>query len=408
MENTPVSVIIPAWNNWALTKDCLAALAAHTPLEALQVIVVDNGSTDETALAGPAHGAALFGERYGQVRLPGNRGFAAACNRGAQAASGRFLFFLNNDALAETGWLDPLVEAMRGDPSLAGAGPVLTFPKDGGVNAGRIQHLGIAVSGGPEFRHLYELFPASHEACRKTRRMQIITAAAMLVPAKLFAGLGGFYEGFVNGMEDVDFCCRAAKNGGRFAVVPKSRAVHLTNRTAGRFDREGDNLRLLVSRRHAPLEDLCGFAAADGYVPFFTPWLDLILVPGPERAAAIKASWAADPDPARLPELLEKEPLWDEGYVLWGRADPAKALTAAGLRAALIPGEEAFVMNAALLKRAGLKELSAKNLNYVKGIRTLMADAEALSRKARNLERKTRDQAALAALQAWKSGQGAP
>jgi len=403
VEKALVSAVIPAWNNWSLTRDCLAALAANTSGEDLEVVLADNGSTDETASACPSYGASLFGERFRHVRLPANRGFAAACNLGARNASGKYLFFLNNDALAGPGWLAPLISAMQGDPSLAGAGPVLTFPEDGGPRSGRIQHCGIAVSGGPEFRHLYELFPPEHEACRRARRMQVITAAAMLVPAKLFAGLGGFFEGFVNGMEDVDFCCRAAANGGRFAVVPGSRMVHLTNSTAGRFERETDNLRLLISRRHAPEEDLCAFAAADGYLPAFTPWLDLVLVPGPERLRAVQADWAANPDPARLAELLRKEPLWDEGYALWGRADPSKALIAASLRASLAPGEDAFAAYAALLRVNGQRDLAARTLDKVKGMRALCADAQALSRKLRTLERKTRDAAALSALEAWKA-----
>lgn len=396
-----VSVVIPAWNNWDLTKACLESLAANTSEVSIQVVLADNGSTDATPRDCPALGRRLFGDAFVHVRLPENRGFAVACNQGAQAASGNYLFFLNNDALLTPGWLPPLLDAMRGDPRLAGVGPLLTFPEGDGSRSGRVQHAGIVASAGPEFRHLYELFPPEHPAVATRRRLQVITAAAMLVSSGLFRAHGGFFEGFVNGMEDVDFCRRAAKKGGYFSVIPESRVIHLTNRTAGRFKHERENLRLLLSKRVAFEEDLARLVAEDGYGVAFTPWLELAVVLPEERGRALEAAWEAAPKPARLRGMLAAEPLWDAGYVLWGGIFPEETLTAATLRSKLCPSFVAYRDYADALIAAGQSTLAIQTAAMADRILETLANRNALVQKALALRNRTSDPATLAALEAW-------
>jgi len=79
----------------------------------LEIIVVDNGSTDATASDLEPLGRSLFGELFRPIRLPENKGFAVASNLGAaQARAGRLLF-LNNDTLVTPGWLPPLLRTGR-------------------------------------------------------------------------------------------------------------------------------------------------------------------------------------------------------------------------------------------------------------------------------------------------------
>lgn len=89
--NNPVSVIIPVFNNWELTRQCLSSLAENSPAD-LEVIVVDNGSTDETATGLEPLGQTLFEKHFRRIRFEENRNFAPACNAGAQAAHSEFLF----------------------------------------------------------------------------------------------------------------------------------------------------------------------------------------------------------------------------------------------------------------------------------------------------------------------------
>lgn len=100
-----VSVVIPTWNRCDLLADCLASLAAQT-YRALEIVVVDDGSTDDTAsYVARKHPLARL------VRLDRNSGFCVAANAGIRAATGGLVFLLNNDMTLEAGCIARLVEA---------------------------------------------------------------------------------------------------------------------------------------------------------------------------------------------------------------------------------------------------------------------------------------------------------
>lgn len=306
-----VSVVIPVHGNFALTRDCLKSLA-RTAAEPLEVIVADNGSTDETARELPALGAALFGPLFRHLRFEENRNFAPACNAGARMASGDFVFFLNNDTLLTPGWLAPLLRRFRAVPRLAAAGPLLTYAD------ATVQHLGIAIHPGLKLGHLYKGLPLGHPLTRKRRFFQALTAAALLMPRELFLSSGGFDEGFVNGFEDVDLGLRLSNAGFRLTCVPESRVIHLESRTPRRFGHERENtLRLYGKWRLDHLVDLPDLVAADGYSLTVLPELELRLTTGPAASAAL-LSRLRPFDPALCRELLAEEPLWEEGYDLLG------------------------------------------------------------------------------------------
>ena len=87
-DSSCVSVIIPVWNLWDMTEACLRSLATHSAGENMQVVVVDNHSTDATTTELASLGEALFGTSFKAVRMPENVGFARGCNAGARAADG--------------------------------------------------------------------------------------------------------------------------------------------------------------------------------------------------------------------------------------------------------------------------------------------------------------------------------
>ncbi len=109
-----VSIVVPAWNKWEYTYRCLLSLLRNTSGAAFETLVVDNGSTDETAVALPQ----LEGIRV--LRNAENLGFARACNQGAAAARGRHLLFLNNDIEALPGWLPAMLTKVT---SFSGSSP---------------------------------------------------------------------------------------------------------------------------------------------------------------------------------------------------------------------------------------------------------------------------------------------
>ena len=105
-----VSIVIPVFNHCLDSFACLKSIAQHTAGIGYEVIVVDDGSTDET------------GEMLGQVpglislRNDQNTGFVGSCNRGAAMARGEFLVFLNNDTVVTPGWLEAMARTFREMP----------------------------------------------------------------------------------------------------------------------------------------------------------------------------------------------------------------------------------------------------------------------------------------------------
>ena len=355
MTATPVvSVVVPVFNNWAMTKDCLESLACHVGSAPFEVLLADNGSTDATATDADALGRSLFGGNFHLLRQERNLGFAGAINAGAAYASGDFLYLLNNDTLLPDEPFSPLLDALGADPSLGAAGPLLLYP--GGE---RVQHLGIAVSHGVKSVHLYHLFPAAHRVVARQRRLQAITMAAFCVPRALFDKLGGLHEGFVNGMEDIDFCVRLGREGLGCTVVPQTTVLHLTSQTPGRFDHDAPNSRLLASRCGQSLApDLNLLAGEDGYVLRFTPWLDPYLTPGPDLERELDAALADDPSVERAAELVEREPCWERGWDLLAAhcretGDASGELAALVRKSAFIPTPETFTAMRDAAARAG-------------------------------------------------------
>lgn len=213
-----VSIIIPVFNQAHFTEPCLRALFHNTP-DVCEVIVVDNGSTDDTAR--------LLERWQGRVRVlrnATNQGFARACNWGAAAASAPYLLFLNNDTEVQPGWLPPLL-AMAARPSIGAVGSRLLFPD------GSIQHAGVVVV---ERRGHVSLLPrhafigeATELAVpRQATLMQVVTGACMLVNAACFWDAGGFDTAYWNGCEDVDLCFKLAQLDKKVVYEPASVVIH--------------------------------------------------------------------------------------------------------------------------------------------------------------------------------------
>jgi polysaccharide pyruvyl transferase CsaB len=117
-----VSIVVVTYNNAELNRHCLESVFARTEWPQFEVVVVDNGSTDGT----PAllHEFENARTNLTVVANPTNRGFAAACNQGLQAASGNFLVLLNNDTVVTRGWLTTLVRHLKSNPGIGLIGPV--------------------------------------------------------------------------------------------------------------------------------------------------------------------------------------------------------------------------------------------------------------------------------------------
>ena len=306
-----VSVVIPVLNLWEMTAACLRSLAEHSAGENMEVVVVDNHSTDATATELEPLGEALFGASFTAVRMAENVGFARGCNAGARAAGGDLLFFLNNDTTLTPGWLPPLLEAMN-DARLGAVGPLLLYPD------GTVQHCGIYVNPFSAVGHLYEHLPGTFAAARKPHPLQAITGAALMVRKPQFEDCGCFYEAYRNGFEDMDLCFALRARGLKLRVESRSVIYHHTSRTPGRFAHDRENSTLLMERIGGAVRpDEHILAKLDGYSLCIGENLDTWMALPQEEQQRMSAEFDSKPfDSAACRALLRKEPLWLEGWLL--------------------------------------------------------------------------------------------
>lgn len=207
------SVVVVAYNSAAYIVACLASLLAELRADD-ELIVVDSGSADGTP--------ALVRERFPQARLivGENAGYAGGCNRGAQAARGELLVFLNPDTVVRPGALDALLAPIAGAGAAAlSTACVVHMRQPARVNTcgNTVHYTGLAYCRGAGR-------PASELAA--PCEVDSVSGAAFAIRRELFERLGGFDERFFLYVEDTDLSLRARLAGARIVYAPGAVVEH--------------------------------------------------------------------------------------------------------------------------------------------------------------------------------------
>lgn len=238
-----VSIVIPSRDRLDLiTRVCRGVLheTAYAPVE---LIIVDNGSSDPAVLA---YYETLRRDPRVRIRIdPQPFNFAAMVNDGVALASGAVVVLLNNDvAVLDPGWLDAMVrQACR--PEVGAVGAKLLY------GDGTLQHAGVVVGLGGRAGHILRRRPGDTPGhlgrLRVAHEVAAVTAACLAVSREKYQAVGGFdAEAFPVDFNDVDFCLRLGAAGWKTVWTPDATLAHLESVSRGpsvgperaRFDRE--------------------------------------------------------------------------------------------------------------------------------------------------------------------------
>jgi len=223
------SIIILSWNGKKMLEASLPSVLRFAPVDT-EVLVVDNGSEDETLAWLSQHYPAVK-----QVALNRNVGYCAGNNYGARFANGRYLVFLNNDVLVKHDWLSPLI-ALFDNPEIGAAQPKVCCWNDprrfeyAGAAGGFLDRHGIPFCRGRLFDSLEVDDGQYDDPCD----LDWASGAAFAVRADLFRRAGGFDERFFCHMEEIDLCWRFRAAGYRIRFAPDSCVYHQGGATLSR------------------------------------------------------------------------------------------------------------------------------------------------------------------------------
>ncbi len=217
-----VCVIIPVYNHFNYTKQCLESLFSHESKYTFDIIVMDDCSTDETE----KELSVKDGIRY--VRNKENLGFLKNCNKAARFSESEFLVFLNNDTIVKEKWLDSLIDTLKRDSSVGLVGSKLIYPD------GRLQEAGGIIFSDGRAWNYGRLCDPNDPTFNYTREVDYCSGASIAIRRDLFMNLGLFDERYAPAYaEDSDLCLKVKEAKLKVVYQCASEVIHFEGVSSG-------------------------------------------------------------------------------------------------------------------------------------------------------------------------------
>ena len=223
-----LSFIIITWNGKKLISDCLESIRSYVNRQDVEILVVDNGSTDGTI--------EFLKSRYPSVRLfqqSENRGVAVARNIALKAAKGDFLFIIDNDLLLNDIAVDGLLRYIEANPDVGICGCLLR-DAHGNIQPSAKKYPGILtkmrnILRPGKYNYSYDL-----QSCKEPFQPVYIIGACQLIRRTAFEQVGFLDEHIFYGPEDADFCLRMHALNWKVVFVPNFDMVHYCQRVTNK------------------------------------------------------------------------------------------------------------------------------------------------------------------------------
>ena len=228
IKNPVVSIIIPVFNQWQYTYNCLKSIKENTKDISYEIIIGDDSSSDET------RNINKIVKNITVIRNSTNLYFIKNCNKAANHAKGEYLLFLNNDVVVHQNWLEPLVRIAEKDKKVGMVGSKLIYPD------GRLQEAGGIIWNDASGWNYGRLDDPEKPDYNYTKEVDYVSGASLLINKKLWNELGGFDHHYLPAYyEDTDLAFRVRENGYKVIYQPESLVTHFEGISNGKNESEG-------------------------------------------------------------------------------------------------------------------------------------------------------------------------
>lgn len=217
------AVVILNWNGKRFLEKFLPGVIEHSSGVA-DIIIADNFSSDDSI--------EYLQNNYPSVkiiRLTENFGFAGGYNKALKEVGADFYILLNSDIEVTANWIDPVIQLMESDHTIAACQPKIRSYKEpdkfeyAGAAGGFIDKYGYPFCQG----RLFQWLEKDDGQYNETREVFWATGACLFVRADVFHKLGGFDDEFFAHMEEIDFCWRSKNQGYKVMYCPDSTIFHI-------------------------------------------------------------------------------------------------------------------------------------------------------------------------------------
>jgi len=223
-----IAVVILNWNGEKHLKTFLPSVVEYSSAPNIDIIVADNGSTDESIM--------MLKNEFNTVKIIGldkNYGFAGGYNKAIEQLSNEYIILLNSDVEVTPHWIDPVIDLMESNDLIVAAMPKIRAfkAKDNfeyaGAAGGFLDILAYPFCRG----RILQNIESDHHQYDINSEVFWATGACMFIKNKAFKEAGGLDDKFFAHMEEIDLCWRLKNRGYKIMFCPDSIVYHLGGAT---------------------------------------------------------------------------------------------------------------------------------------------------------------------------------
>jgi len=232
IDNPLISIIIPTLDHVKTLRTCVDSIINRTTYDNYEILIVDTGSKEKETQE--YYNSLSNNQKVKILNWDKPFNYSAVNNFATEFAKGEYLLFINNDVEVQTAeWIECLLQYCQ-QKDVGAVGAKLFYPDF------TVQHGGVILGIGGVAGHSHKCFPRHSEGyygrLAVPNNYSAVTAACVMIPAKVFKAVSGFDEGYPLAFNDIDLCLKIREKGFNIVWTPHAQLIHYESKTRGYED----------------------------------------------------------------------------------------------------------------------------------------------------------------------------